>query len=85
MAINTDERRVISSAWRVLTNEGEAQYRALDRLRYLAGEIAAFDVWLSTKPDPQLVEQMLTYHIMRYTPFRNAMPRKSYGEVKLWR
>jgi len=53
------ERRATSAAYRVVTNEGEAQYRALSRLGSIAGEEVAWDVWLSTKPDPELVKKVM--------------------------
>jgi len=44
-------RRIISAAWRALTNRGDMQYRALDCLQSLAGEEVTTHIYLSTKPD----------------------------------
>lgn len=78
-------RRTISAAYRVMTNEGEAQYRALSRLSSLAGDEIAWDVWLNTNPDPELVQKVMDRRIIelkrRYSPLYRIMPRKMQFEI----
>lgn len=79
------ERRATSAAYRVVTNEGEAQHRALSRLESIAGEDVAWDVWLSTNPDPELVkkatDQRRIEFMRRYSPLFMAIPRDMHFEI----
>jgi hypothetical protein len=79
------ERRAVSAAYRVVTNEGEAQERALSRLGSIAGEEIAWDVWLSTNPDPELVKKVMDRRLMelmrRYSPPYSVTPRKMQFEI----
>lgn len=73
----TERRRIISAAWRILDNRDEPQYRAIDRLTTLTDFSVALDFWLQTKPDPALVEAVLTYHILQ-SPLRNIYGGKHH-------
>lgn len=73
---NTQERRAIAAAWRALHSTGEEQIRALNRLQALTDEVAALDVWLMTKPDPAIVEQVIACRLLSFSPLYNVMPVK---------
>ena len=75
-----NERRAICTAYRLRTMTGEEQFRAFDRLEQLAGMEAAFDVWLSTKPDPVLVETIIQRYLfdwLKASPIRTLFSRKN--------
>ena len=75
IAVRTQqERRAISALFRALDNRDEPQYRALDRLQRLVSEEFAFDVWLSTKPDPKLVDQVITARLLSMSSLFKVMP-----------
>lgn len=73
--MNQKERTALSAGYRVLTTTGEEQDRALQRLSAIAGEDVAFEAWLLTKPDPELVKKVLDAQmkeaLRRYSPFRS--------------
>lgn len=83
--ITAFERRAISAAYRVATSKDEAQFRALARLQSLTSEQIAWDVWLSTKPDPELVQRVMDHRLkalMRaYSPLYRVMPQKERFKV----
>lgn len=84
---NTQERRMIAAAWRVLHSTDEEQIRALKRLQTLTNEMVAMEVWLMTKPDPAIVDQIITLRLLRQSPLYNVMLAKPVdwsGAVK-WR
>lgn len=78
------ERRAISALYRALHNQGETQYRALDRLQHLVSEAFAFEVWLSTKPDPRTVEQVMNARSRNLLSMSPLRPMISTSEVMDW-
>jgi hypothetical protein len=71
--ISKQERRLASTAYRLLTTIDEEQGRAMDRLESLAGWEAMLEVWLATKPDPTIVNAVIEHRLLRMSPLRNVI------------
>lgn len=57
--MTTPRQRIYSTAYRILHSTGEDQHRAFDRLCSLTSFVVALDIWLMTKPDPAIVNQVV--------------------------